>query len=107
MGQAANEVNGPYATTGTAFTTLTQNISAFTVWNSRFNFGLVYAGFDPQGDGFGFVLQSVGPTATGDGGSGIGFEGMANSAGGAFRSLRTSKTGNSRQAPCRSRRLLR
>lgn len=79
-------VNGQYATTGTAFTTLTQNISASTIWNSRFNFGLVYAGFDPQADGFAFVLQSVGATATGGGGSGIGFEGMPNSAGVAFRS---------------------
>lgn len=79
-------VNGQYATTGTAFTTFTQNIAATTVWNSSFNFGLVYAGFDPQADGFAFVMQSVGPLATGGGGSGIGFEGMANSAGVGFRS---------------------
>ncbi len=79
-------VNGQYATTGTAFTTLTQNITASTVWNSSFNFGLVYAGFDPQADGFAFVMQSVGPLATGGGGGGIGFDGMSNSAGVGFRS---------------------
>ncbi len=78
--------NGQYATTGTAFTTAAQALTSSTPWTTRFDFGLQYAGFDPQADGFAFVLQSVGPLASGGGGGGIGLSGLSNSAAVGFRS---------------------
>ncbi len=79
-------VNGQYGTTGTAFTTAAQNLSSSSAWATSFTFGLQFTDFDPQADGFAFVLQSVGPSATGNGGGGIGIDGLSNSAAVGFRS---------------------
>lgn len=82
-------VDDLYETTASAFTSGSLQLTAGSIWEVAFDFGLEKRSFDgAQADGFAFVLQSSGSGAVGGGGSGVGYEGMAGaSAAVGFRSF--------------------
>jgi hypothetical protein len=87
-------MNDQYGITSSAFTSSAYVINALTSWNVTFDFLLKMTTFDPQADGFAFVMQSNSPTTVGGGGGGVGYSGMPNSAGVTFQTWDNNTIGH-------------
>lgn len=82
--QDLDDPNSNQGMAGSAF--MTSTFSSSSVFTSSFTFAMTNTGYTPQGDGLTFMIQSLGPTALGGTGGGIGADGLTQNVGVGFQS---------------------